>query len=31
MERFIKEAGMKVLQAHQDLGAHNYTLLECIV
>jgi SAM-dependent methyltransferase len=31
MEGFIKEAGMKVLQAHQDLGAHSYTLLECIV
>jgi SAM-dependent methyltransferase len=31
MVAFIEEAGMNVLQAHQDLGAHSYTLLECIL
>lgn len=29
MEAFLQEAGLSVLQAHQNLGEFNYTLLEC--
>jgi SAM-dependent methyltransferase len=29
LENFIKQAELKLLRAHQNIGAHEYTLLEC--
>ena len=30
MKEIIERAGLKVNQVHDALGAHDYTLLECV-